>query len=405
MKNLIPFPALFLMAIGLHTAAQSPLHVQTKSNLNTANAQNSISVTLNNSSSAQNLIIVHVTWDKQNRDISSVTDTKNTYHLVSGSTISWGQGSTKYRSALYYAYSISAGSTPLTIKATLDGNANSFIEIYASEYSGVLTTSDPLDQTNTTTNNSASVSSGTVTTTAANELVYGVAIGASSPLSGGSGFTVRSTAQDNIVEDKTGGSVGSYGATFTGSGYWVASVATFKPLVTLPVSLVSFDARLLQDNKVELDWATASEANNDHFEVEHSRDGQEWAGIGQVEAAGNSNGTAQYSFVDEAAYTGITWYRLKQVDRDGKATISKTLTVHIDAPSATVLHIYPNPATSYLVVEGASQAITIFSTTGQRMLVRIVPEGETKTTLDLTSLPKGAYYVKAGERSMLVYKN
>ncbi|HVU97292.1 MAG TPA: T9SS type A sorting domain-containing protein [Puia sp.] len=401
MKNLTSLPILFLVALGLPAAAQAPAHVQTKSNVLTTNGQSSISVTFNSSSSSQHLIIVHVTWDKQNRDVSTVSDTRNVYHLVSGSTVNWGQGSTKYRSALYYAYSINAGATPLTIKATLDGAANSFIEIYASEYSGVLTTTDPLDQTKTTTNNSSSVSTGTVTTTQSNELVYGVAIGASSPLGGGSGFTVRSTAQDNIVEDKIGGSAGSYGATFTGSGYWVASVATFKPLVSLPVSLASFDARLLQENKVELDWATASEVSSDHFEVEHSRDGQAWTTIGSVDAAGNSATTQQYSFVDDAPFAGTTLYRLKQSDRDGNATVSKTVTIHIDATSTTTLHIYPNPAASYLVVEGATQAITIFSTTGQRMLMRMVLDGETRTTLDLTSLPKGAYYVKAGDRSML----
>jgi hypothetical protein len=389
-----------LMALGLHTAAQAPTHVQTKS-ATTSTSITSISVTLSTPSTANHLIIVHITWDKQNRDISSVTDTKNTYHLVPGSNMNFGQGANKYRSALYYAYAINVTPGPLTIKATLDGANQDFAEIYASEYGGILTTADPLDKTSTTASNTTPLTSGDITSTQGNELIYGVAIGATDAISGGSGFNVRSTAQSNIVEDKTGNTAGSFSATFTGANYWIASVATFKPLVTLPVILSSFDARELKNNQVELDWATASESNSDHFEVEHSNDGQDWTAIGKADAAGNSATTQQYSFVDETPYTGVTYYRLKQVDRDGNATISKTLTVHIDAAPVTTIHIYPNPAASYLVVEGATQAITIFSTAGQRMLVRVVPDGEVKTTVDLSTLPKGAYFVKTGDRCAL----
>jgi hypothetical protein len=292
----------------------------------------------------------------------------------------------------------------LTITATLDGANQSFAEIYASEYAGILTTADPLDVTSTTANNSTPITSGAVTTSQANELIYGVAIGATDAIGGGAGFTVRSTAQSNIVEDKIGTAGGAYSATFTGANYWIATVATFKPLITLPITLASFDAKKLKDNKVELDWATASESGSDHFEVEHSNDGQNWTAIGQVEAAGNSATMQQYSFVDDAPYSGITFYRLAQLDRDGSATISKTLTIRIDEALVTTIRVYPNPAASYIVVEGATQAVSIFNTAGQRLLVRIVPNGEVKTTIDLSTLPRGAYFVKAGERSVVVYK-
>lgn len=392
-----------LGAFGLSAAAQAPTHFQTKS-VTTGSSTTSISVTFNSPSTANNLIVVHITWDKQNRDISSVTDTKNTYHLVPGSTMNFGHGANKYRSALYYAYDIQVTPAPLTIKATLDGANQNFAEIYASEYSGVLTTADPLDVTSTTASNTTPITSGAVTTTQVNELIYGVSIGATDAIGGGAGFTVRSTAQSNIVEDKTGATAGSYSATFTGANYWIATVATFKSLVTLPITLTSFDAEQLKDKKVELDWATASESNSDHFEVDHSNDGQDWTPIGQVEAAGNPTTAQHYSFVDDAPYSGVTYYRLMQVDRDGSTTISKTLTIHIDEAIVPAIRVYPNPAASYLVVEGATAAVTIFNTAGQRLLVRIVPDGEEKTTVDLGSLPRGAYFVKTGERSLVFYK-
>ncbi|MES1159490.1 MAG: T9SS type A sorting domain-containing protein, partial [Bacteroidota bacterium] len=396
-------PLIIFLAFGLLAAAQAPTHVQTKS-VTTSTSSTTISVTFTAPSTAGHLIVVHVTWDKQNRDISSVTDTKNTYHLVPGSTMNFGQGANKYRSALYYAYGINVTPGPLTIKATLNGANQNFAEIYASEYAGVLTTADPLDVTSTTANNTTPVTSGAVTTTQNNELIYGVAIGATDEIGGGAGFTVRSTAQSNIVEDKTGTAAGSFSATFTGANYWIATVATFRPLVPLPVTLTSFDSKQLKNDKVELDWATASESNSDHFEVEHSNDGQNWIAIGQVAAAGNSATMEQYSFVDDAPYSGITYYRLAQVDRDGSVTISRILTTHPDEVFVTTIRVYPNPAVSYLVVEGATQAVTIFNTAGQRQLIRIVPNGEVKTTVDLSTLPRGAYFVKAGNRSIVFYK-
>lgn len=389
-----------LLAFSLHAAAQTPTHVQTKSA--TTSSSNSISVTFNTPSTAGRMIVVHVTWDKQNLDISTLSDNKNTYHLVPGSTMNFGQGANKYRSALYYAYNITVTPVPLTIKATLSGNIQNFAEIYASEYSGILTTADPLDKTTTIAGNGTSVSSGAVTTTQGNELIYGVGIGATDAVSAGAGFTTRSNAQSNIVEDKIGSTANSYSATFTSANYWIATVATFKPLVTLPVVLVSYDAKQLKENKVELDWATASESNSDHFEVEHSANGQDWTAVGQVTAAGNSAAMQGYSFVDDAPYSGVTYYRLVQVDRDGSETFSKTLTMHIGQASVATIRVYPNPAASYLVVEGATQAVTIFNTAGQRMLVRVVPDGEIKTTIDLSALPKGAYFVKTGDRCVVI---
>lgn len=404
MKNRYSVTVFFLLAFSLSAVAQAPAHVQTRSKLVTG-ASSSINLSFSGASTAHHLVIVHLTWDKQSRDINTVSDAKsNHYHLVPGSTVNWGSGGTSYRSAMYYAYDIAVSGSPLSISATLNGSVTNLFEMYISEYSGVLTTSDPLDKTSTNASSGTTVSSGSVATTSTNQLIYGVAIGASSPLGAGGGFNTRSTDQDNIVEDKSGASAGSYSATFTGSGFWVASVATFKPLVTLPVNLVSFYARLLQDNKVQVDWATAGETNNDHFEVEHSHDGLDWAGIGRVEAASGSDAAQQYSFTDVAPFAGVTYYRLKQVDRDGNSTISKTLTVHTEEQQSTVVKAYPNPANGFLFVEGAGQSIAVFNTAGQRMPVRVNAISSSKTMLDLSALPVGAYFLKAGDRNVLFYR-
>ena len=389
-----------LAGLSLQTTAQAPVHKQTVSAI-LQTGPKTVSATFSSASTAGNLIIAHITWDNQSRTLSSVVDTKgNAYQLI-GAETNWG---TKYRSALYYAYNIAADAGKIKVTATLNNNTAALIEIYISEYSNVLTTSDPLDKNKIAKGTGTAINTGSVTTTANNELVWGIAIGEDKPITGGGGFNVRSTDQDNIVEDRSAGTAGSFNASFTAtsSTNWIGQVATFKPLVTLPVTLLSFDARSLSGKAVQLDWTTATESDGDHFDVQHSPDGQSWTTIGQVAATGNSEATKHYSFVDDAPYTNATYYRLKQVDRDASASFSKTLTIHIDQP--LTLHVYPNPTANYVTVDGAAGASSVFNAAGQRMSIRITTDGPTKHTLDLSALPKGAYFVTTGERSTLVYK-
>jgi hypothetical protein len=85
----------------------------------------------------------------------------------------------------------------------------------------------------------------------------------------------------------------------------------------LPVELLTFNASCIENQNV-ITWQTASEHNSSHFEVEKSRDGETWDVIGQQTAAGNSNELLTYQFVDEEKNAGTFYYRLNQVDVDGK---------------------------------------------------------------------------------------
>lgn len=85
----------------------------------------------------------------------------------------------------------------------------------------------------------------------------------------------------------------------------------------LPVELLSFNASCVEDQNV-LSWQTASEHNSSHFDIEKSRDGETWDVIGQQTAAGNSNELLSYQFVDAEKNNTTAYYRLNQVDFDGK---------------------------------------------------------------------------------------
>ena len=102
--------------------------------------------------------------------------------------------------------------------------------------------------------------------------------------------------------------------------------------ITLPVSLTSFTAQKQNDHTL-LQWSTASETNSKDFIVQRSHDGNNWNKIGTVAAAGNSQSTTNYNYVDNNPSAGINYYRLLQTDIDGKSSYSETRTVKFSTDS------------------------------------------------------------------------
>lgn len=110
---------------------------------------------------------------------------------------------------------------------------------------------------------------------------------------------------------------------------------------TLPVEMISFTAKA-DKNAVTLDWATASEKNNDRFAIERSFDGTEFENVGTVEGSGNSNIRVDYSFTDYPAEYNVVYYRIRQIDFDGQFTIYGPVSVSKNDISRDY-RIYPNP--------------------------------------------------------------
>jgi hypothetical protein len=122
--------------------------------------------------------------------------------------------------------------------------------------------------------------------------------------------------------------------------------------VVLPVSLLYFDAKPNAKAKsVELSWATASETNSDFFEVERTLDGVNFESVLRRSGAGNHNGVLTYSGVDENPFGGRSYYRLRQVDKDGSETLSPLKAVVLPLSGGWSLNVYPNPSTDQVTVE------------------------------------------------------
>ena len=90
-------------------------------------------------------------------------------------------------------------------------------------------------------------------------------------------------------------------------------------------------------------WATHTEQNNDHFEVQRSADGNSFASIDTITSKGNSTQKIDYVFTDNAPLNGINYYRIKQVDRSGMSTYGNVVMVNFTVKDNT-LKLYPNPA-------------------------------------------------------------
>jgi hypothetical protein len=123
----------------------------------------------------------------------------------------------------------------------------------------------------------------------------------------------------------------------------------------LPVSFVSFTARKQEDATVFLQWITSSEYQNNHFAVERSSNGTHYVSLGTVQASGNTNGGA-YSFVDVAPVQGLNYYRIKQVDNNGREQVYGVRLVNNSRVNGSPV-LYPNPVKNGFTVSLSAQPV------------------------------------------------
>jgi hypothetical protein len=170
----------------------------------------------------------------------------------------------------------------------------------------------------------------------------------------------------------------------------------------LPVTWQSFSARIGNNGRVKLDWSTSSEVNASHFEIQRSNDSRTFATIKIMNATGNSPSSSYYGFEDEFLPKGIYYYRLNEVDFDGKSEMTRIVSVRVDGNET--VRVFPNPATDLLTLESANalNRIEIFNSTGK--LVQRVLSGEKSIRLNIADLPKGLYIISVDGREIKIVK-
>ena len=174
-----------------------------------------------------------------------------------------------------------------------------------------------------------------------------------------------------------------------------STAVTADCLITvLPIDLLDFRGRNTGSNNI-LEWATASEQDNDHFTVERSTDGVDFLPIEVVDGAGNSNELVQYLVNDEAPAQGLNYYRLRQMNVNGDEEISDVIAV-LAMPMNTVV-VYPNPATSaaqYDLPEGVPLPANLLLRDLSGRVIRRIQVDATQGAMDVSGLAAGSYLLE-----------
>lgn len=169
----------------------------------------------------------------------------------------------------------------------------------------------------------------------------------------------------------------------------------------LPIELLSFTATYQSPN-VHLKWITETEINNDFFTIERSDNAVDFRNLMMVDGAGNSTQRLYYSAIDAQPLKGISYYRLKQTDYDGRFSYSETVAVRIKSTNA--FSVYPSllaPNQQGLIIsipENEDAVIRIFDPAGKKVMESFLNgQGEMNQNgnyfVDLPFLATGVYVV------------
>lgn len=171
-----------------------------------------------------------------------------------------------------------------------------------------------------------------------------------------------------------------------------SDTVVFNITCTLPVTLMDFTVTK-QAASVVLDWTTGSESNNLGFEIEHATDGNNWKTIAfqaSKAAGGNSVSSIDYKYKHTNPVNGTNFYRLKQLDFDGKWKHSSIRQIKM---SASNIVVYPNPTRDIITIQGltGTEIIQICDVTGRR--IRQVKSRSQQENIGISDLGEGVYHV------------
>ncbi len=155
-----------------------------------------------------------------------------------------------------------------------------------------------------------------------------------------------------------------------------------------------------------MNWATASELNNEGFEVQRSPDGRNWSVLDFIDGHGTIFTQQNYTYADYRPIPGINYYRLRQIDFDGQYELTKVVVIDWAANGKEALLVFPNPVTANVVSlrfpapRQAAWEIRLINALGETVRKRRL-EGIAPSMLewDITGVPPGTYWLQASNGS------
>jgi hypothetical protein len=184
------------------------------------------------------------------------------------------------------------------------------------------------------------------------------------------------------------------------TGIFIQASTISNSIVVLPIELLSFET-INKENKVNVNWSTATETNTNYFDLERSVDGVNYKSIFKVNGAGNSNSINTYSFIDENPASGfINYYRLREVDFNGHNKLSKVNPVNLMNQIKTV-SFWPNPIKNKFTAEisfpeKGNGTIEITDISGRVIIseIRALEQGSNVIDINTDELIAGTYFFR-----------
>lgn len=174
--------------------------------------------------------------------------------------------------------------------------------------------------------------------------------------------------------------------------------------VALPIKLISFNAAVVAERKVQLTWKTSNAVNFDHFTVQSGTDAANFRDVEVINVAnGNSSLVQSYTYYDEHVNGSVRYYRLAMVDMDGATSYSSIVAVKLESASGGV-KIYPTVVESQAVfIEGIVKLghvkAELFDMNGRRVLEKDIASLNGREQVSLDHLMPGAYIMRVMDAS------
>jgi len=181
--------------------------------------------------------------------------------------------------------------------------------------------------------------------------------------------------------------------------WWTVDNFAIYGMLIVPVELTSFAAVIADDN-VQLNWTTATEINNQGFEIQRRTGDEEFAKVGFVPGHGTTTDVQAYSYVDSKVASGNYTYRLKQMDFNGSFEYSDVVAVEVTVPlEFTLEQNYPNPfnpstVIKYTIPENGFVTLDVYNLLGEKVasLVNGVQDaGRYEISFDASNFASGIY--------------
>ena len=196
-----------------------------------------------------------------------------------------------------------------------------------------------------------------------------------------------------------GNEIGKVGTSYADNTTGISPRGFSQSNSLLPVTFMNFYANRSGQN-ISLSWATAQETNNDHFEIERSYDGRQWNMIAIVFGAGNSNVVNKYSYTDKNISRTIVYYRIRQVDYNGRSAYSAVKMVR-NNEAAALTEIYVSSKQTVAVnLPGDKKdniLVKVLNMNGQVVAQQNYPEAAYQVTLRLNNTVTGVHVVQVSD--------